>query len=82
MTPEEYCVSESIKLARSLPLSDAAKYLRGLVLLAGDCEVIAPAREACMTLIAVDAQLELIAAPQGEFSFLRDGHGKGKDGHQ
>jgi hypothetical protein len=74
MTDEEYCVAESVKLARSLPLADAVSYLRGLVKLAGDCEAIAPAREACMKLSEADEQLELIASPQAKLPF------NGKDG--
>ena len=50
--------------ARSLPLADAIRFLRGALLVAGESPEMTDVRNAYIGLQANDAQLELIASGQ------------------
>lgn len=76
MSPEESFIAETVRLARLMPCVQAVSYLRGLVLLCGDCDIIAPVRAALMKMAEGDAQLELIASGQLRLDLGRDGNGK------
>lgn len=56
--------STTAATARSLPLSDAIRFLHGVLLVAGEHEDMAEVREAYIRLHESDAQLELLARPQ------------------
>ena len=65
-TPEQFCVSEAIKMAKDLSYRDCLQFLRGLVLLAGDAAEAQPLREVMASMMEDDQQLELIAAGEGK----------------
>ena len=69
---ERYFISESLRHARTLSLSDSTTYLRGMMMLI-DEDVMPELRETIRTLVQCDAQLELIANPQLKLPL--DGHG-------
>lgn len=65
MTDLEFTLSESVRLGRAeLSYCDYLRYLRGLLLLAGDIEEAAALRQIVLSLDASDRQLELIASGQ------------------
>ena len=64
MTPEEFFLVRSVKLARSMPPSDGVIYLRGLLRICGEQPILDGVRRAYADLHSADAQLELIAGGQ------------------
>lgn len=64
MTNEEFCLIESVRSARDMSFQDSVRYLRGLVLIAGDHEAAHSLRQTVIELCETDAQLELIASGQ------------------
>jgi len=62
MTPPEFCISQSVRMAREcLSYNDCLPYLRGLLILAGDRPEAAALRETVVKMDHNDQQLELIA---------------------
>lgn len=60
----EHFVARTASGLRELPLAEAVPYLRGL-LLSVDADAFPELRRAYSALIESDAQLELLARPQG-----------------
>ncbi len=61
MTPEQYCITQAVKIARQMSYRDSLRFLRGLLLLCGDAPEVAELRAALISASAADAQLQLIA---------------------
>lgn len=64
---QEYFIAESIAHARTLPLPDAVRFLRGLLESCGDENALAPIRNVYIALSQSDNQLELIQNGQLKF---------------
>jgi HD-like signal output (HDOD) protein len=60
MTPLQFFIAESIKLARSMPISEARVYLAGLLDALGETPESHDVRHAFTLLDASDRQLELL----------------------
>lgn len=60
----EFFVASAAGEVRRMPVADARLYLRGLLLLVGECAGVEPLREIYRQLDGADAQLELIAEGQ------------------
>jgi hypothetical protein len=72
MTPEEQFVRQSVAFARTLPFSEAVTYLRGMLSLSGDHELIRTIRDTYTHLYHCDTQLELIASGQMQLPINQD----------
>ena len=59
-----FAVQESVRHARTLPLPEASRYLRGFLALVEDDKIITQVRSVYARLSQCDEQLELIAGPQ------------------
>lgn len=66
MSPSEFFITESLRLARQMNLPDARLYLRGLLELAGNHDQAAPIRKATILLDESDRQLELLTQPAAQ----------------
>lgn len=53
-----------VALARTMPLAEAVKFLRGALIVAGEHEAMTDVRKAYVSLAHGDQQLELIASGQ------------------
>lgn len=60
----EFFVRGAIAHARTLPIGEAVKFLRGLLEMAGDQPEVAEVRQVFVKLSDSDHQLELISRPQ------------------
>ena len=59
-----FAVQESVRHARTLPLSEASRFLRGFLALVEDDAHVTAVRSVYARLSQCDEQLELIAGPQ------------------
>lgn len=60
----EFFLQSSVNHARTMPLTDSVRYLRGLLEVAGDHPAVSELRHAFVCLTESDRQLELISVGQ------------------
>ncbi len=61
---EKFFLAESIRHARTMPLAEGVRYLRGMTMMSGDFDGLSQLRQIVRNLVDADSQLELFASAQ------------------